>query len=141
MCGVADRQRSSAMRPQEIKTRVSVHFGVHVARLDGPDRHLRVTLARHVAIFLCREECTISYPELGRMFGGRDHTTMMSACKKIQHRLSEAQAARLAGHRIAWCDQELVDVIEACRATTRAERDATRADRERAAQTVPAVLA
>jgi chromosomal replication initiator protein len=55
----------------------------HAAYLIGRDRRQRVALARHVAIYLCRKHLVLSYPALGRAFGGRNHTSCLTAVRKI----------------------------------------------------------
>lgn len=56
---------------------------VRPSDIDAHDRHQSVALGRHVAMWLCRELLGLSYPEIGRYFGGRDHTTVMAAVKRI----------------------------------------------------------
>lgn len=69
---------------------VAVRFGIHsAADLTGPDRHKQVALARHVAMWLCRIRLEHSYPELGRAFGNRDHTTVMAAVRKVSKRMAD----------------------------------------------------
>jgi chromosomal replication initiator protein len=71
-----------------IKLAVCAHFGVTVVDLTSerrtPPKLLR---ARHLAFYLCRELTPKSYPEIGRRMGGRDHTTILHACKKIERLL------------------------------------------------------
>ena len=57
-----------------------------VARKDvlGEDRRQNIALARQVAMFLCRQLLGLSYPALGRAFGGKDHSTVIYSVKKIQ---------------------------------------------------------
>lgn len=65
------------------------HYALSVDALIGPDRHLSVAFARHVAMFIARMHTRASYPELGRSFGRRDHSTVMSAVRKIERRIPE----------------------------------------------------
>jgi chromosomal replication initiator protein len=58
-------------------------FGMNPMQLVSSDRHKTVALARQLAMFIVRQELKHSYPEIGRCFGGRDHTTAMSAVRKI----------------------------------------------------------
>jgi hypothetical protein len=58
--------------------------GLKVSDLRGPSRVARITTARHEAMWLIREATDLSYPDIGRMFGGRDHTTVINAYRKIQ---------------------------------------------------------
>lgn len=50
--------------------------------LSARDQHKRISLYRHIAAWLLRE-CRLSFPEIGRELGGRDHTTMMSSVAKV----------------------------------------------------------
>lgn len=71
------------IRPEIIIETVSEHFEVDKKDLVGTRRHHRVVRARQIAMFLCRELIGSSYPTLGRLFGGRDHSTALYAIKKI----------------------------------------------------------
>lgn len=63
---------------------VARHFGLKVAELKGPRRHKALARARMIAIYLARELTGMSYPALGAAFGGRDHTTMLHAVRRIE---------------------------------------------------------
>jgi chromosomal replication initiation ATPase DnaA len=69
--------------PADILKRVARVFGVDPLDIAGKDRTQRIALARHVAMWCCKRELTMSYPEIGTFFGGKDHTTVMSAVAKI----------------------------------------------------------
>ena len=58
-------------------------FRVEQARLLGRERSRVVALPRQVAMYVLREDGNMSLPQIGEAFGGRDHTTVMHACKKI----------------------------------------------------------
>jgi chromosomal replication initiator protein len=75
---------------------VAAHFGLKASALKSPQRTRAVAFPRQVAMFLCRELTDSSLPEIGRHFGGKDHTTVLHACGKIA-RLEESdeQVARL----------------------------------------------
>ena len=47
-------------------------------------RSINVARPRQIAMFLCKSLTTFSYPEIGKAFGGKDHTTVMHAVKKIE---------------------------------------------------------
>jgi chromosomal replication initiator protein len=57
------------------------HFGVATTEILGASRFQTIAMARHVAMYLSRET-RASFPEIGRAFG-RDHTTVMNACRKV----------------------------------------------------------
>lgn len=71
----------------QIQLVVAAHFGVKQSELASADRHKSVALARHVAMYLCKKRLGASFPEVGRAFGGRDHTTAMNAVRKVAHLL------------------------------------------------------
>jgi len=68
----------------DVQRVVGHHFRVTHTELVGKERHRRIALARHVAMYLCKHQLRCSYPEIGRAFGGRDHTTVMSGVRRIE---------------------------------------------------------
>ncbi|MCC6525120.1 MAG: chromosomal replication initiator protein DnaA [Polyangiaceae bacterium] len=77
-------QRTQTMSVEDIQRAVCHHFHLRTSDLTSKDRHKTVAFARHVAMYLCKSRLKCSFPELGRAFGGRDHTTVMSAVRKIE---------------------------------------------------------
>ncbi|MEZ4288375.1 MAG: chromosomal replication initiator protein DnaA [Polyangiales bacterium] len=73
----------SATSVEDIQRAVCGYFGIRMADLKGKKRHRAVSFPRMVAMYLCRQRLGTSYPELGDRFGGKDHTTVISACRKI----------------------------------------------------------
>jgi len=68
---------------QEIIERVSRHFGVRPADIQGKRRTKSITLPRQVCMYLARELTDHSLEEIGGYFGGRDHTTVIHACRTV----------------------------------------------------------
>lgn len=68
----------------DIQRAVCHHFKLKSQDLLSKDRHKSVAFARHVAMYLCKTRLKCSFPELGRAFGNRDHTTVMSAVRKVE---------------------------------------------------------
>ena len=62
---------------------VAAYHGMRTKDLTGPSRQRQVTRARQLAMFLARQHLQLSLPELGRAFGGRDHTTALASVQKI----------------------------------------------------------
>jgi len=60
------------------------HFNVSRKEMLGPRRYRRIARPRQMAMYLCRELTTQSLPWIGRRFGGRDHTTVLHAYKRIE---------------------------------------------------------
>jgi chromosomal replication initiator protein len=69
--------------PQIILDQVAKRFNVDVKSILGSKRNKQIVLARQVAMLLCREELGLSYPSLGKLFGGKDHSTVLHSVKKI----------------------------------------------------------
>ena len=71
------------LKPDDVLDAVSRAFGVSNDRLIGRERTREVALPRQIAMYLLREEGGISLPQIGEMIGGRDHTTVIYACDKV----------------------------------------------------------
>ena len=71
------------LTPERILSMVSDRFGVKTEALCGKRRTKTVALPRQVAMYLLRQLTDLSLVEIGRLFGGRDHTTVMYACDKV----------------------------------------------------------
>jgi chromosomal replication initiator protein len=71
------------MTPERILTAVSDRFGIKVEMMCGQRRTQSVALPRQVAMYLFRQLTDLSLVDIGRAFGGRDHTTVIYACDKV----------------------------------------------------------
>ncbi len=67
----------------DIQETVGARFHVKIADLKSRRRSKTLVHPRQIAMYLCRELTDSSYPEIGRQFGGKDHTTIIHACKQI----------------------------------------------------------
>jgi chromosomal replication initiator protein len=72
-----------------IQKNVADYFGLKVADLKSEKRLKAFVHARQIAVWLCRDMTTASYPDIGSRFGGKDHSTVIHATKKIDKLLSE----------------------------------------------------
>jgi len=77
--------RANEAGVDDIQRVVCHHFKLRTSDLLSKDRHKSIAFARHVAMYLCKQRLKCSFPELGRAFGNRDHTTVMSAVRKVEH--------------------------------------------------------
>ncbi len=68
---------------EEIQKKVAEHFNIRVADMHSARRARQVARPRQVAMYLAKQLTARSLPEIGRKFGGRDHTTVMHAVKKV----------------------------------------------------------
>jgi chromosomal replication initiator protein len=81
---------------ERIQDEVASHFDVKVNDLKGKRRHRSISYPRQIAMYLCRDLTNQSYPEIGNKFGGKDHTTVMAAFKKIKRLADRDPATRSA---------------------------------------------
>jgi len=100
----------------EVQSIVAAHFKLSVEQLTSPSRASAVAWPRHVAIHLARDLTGASLPAIGRAFGGRNHSTVVHACKRVSERLKS--------------DQHTVDEIAALSALVSAGQAADQADRD-----------
>jgi chromosomal replication initiator protein len=68
------------------------YFGLTMEDLCGSSRSRVLVTARQIAMYLCRELTDLSLPKIGQMFGGRDHTTVIHADRKIRAQMPERRA-------------------------------------------------
>jgi len=76
----------------QIMTATAQYFGVTVDDLCGSSRSRVLVTARQIAMYLCRELTDLSLPKIGQAFGGRDHTTVMHADRKIRQLMAERRS-------------------------------------------------
>ena len=72
-----------------IMAQTSQYFGISVDDLIGSSRSRTLVTARQIAMYLCRELTDLSLPRIGSSFGGRDHTTVMHAERKVRQLMTE----------------------------------------------------
>jgi chromosomal replication initiator protein len=83
---------AQATSVEEIQQQVAERFGISRAELIGTSRAATPLGARQVAIFLTRELTDLSLPQIGRLYGGRDHTTVMNSLRRVEAKLGEDAA-------------------------------------------------
>jgi chromosomal replication initiator protein len=72
-----------------IIAQTATYFGFSIDDLCGPSRTRALVTARQISMYLCRELTELSLPKIGQQFGGRDHTTVMNADRRIRKDLAE----------------------------------------------------
>ncbi len=70
--------------PQHVIRIVASEFSVTIADMKGPRRHRSITVPRQLAMYLVREMTDESLPQIGALFGGRDHSTVINALKRVE---------------------------------------------------------
>jgi chromosomal replication initiator protein len=84
-----------------VQKAVAAYFSVKVSDLKGKRRHRGISRPRMIAMYLSRQLTTASFPEIGMRFGGKDHSTVINACKRMEALQGE--------------DEDLRNVIESLR--------------------------
>ena len=92
------QQRDTPRLPdvKEIATATARHFALRLAELRSPCRRQAVVRARGVAMYLARQFTAESLEQIGRFFGGRDHTTVLHGCRKTEDLLKSEPAIHQA---------------------------------------------
>jgi chromosomal replication initiator protein len=78
--------------PLDIMNSTASYFKLSMDELTGSSRAQAIATARQIAMYLCREMTNLSLPKIGQLFGGRDHTTVMHAYKKIADLMKERRS-------------------------------------------------
>lgn len=84
---------------------VASYHNVKVSDLKSKQRSRDISLPRQIAMYLCREHTNASFPEIGRQFGGKDHTSVLSAHKNILAKMKE-------NNKLVKNIQEIIRLIE-----------------------------
>jgi chromosomal replication initiator protein len=79
---------------EAVQREVAAYFDVKLHDLKGPKRHRAVAHPRMISMYLSRKLTSMSYPEIGSRFGGKDHSTVISAVRKIERLCGEDAAVR-----------------------------------------------
>ncbi len=77
-------QTAANLTVDTIQKEVALYFNLKVSDLKSPRRHKTVAQPRQIAMYLSRKLTNSSFPEIGQKFGGKDHSTVISACRKIE---------------------------------------------------------
>ena len=78
----------------DIVQKVCSHYGIKQKEIHSKSRKASIVLARQVAMFLCRKYTDLPTSQIGQRIGRRDHSTVLHACKQVEHRISTDKAFR-----------------------------------------------
>jgi chromosomal replication initiator protein len=112
--GDLDRQMVAPVRPDNILQSVCEYFGLENKDLMSGRRQRTISLARSVAMFLVRKTAKLSFPEIGMRMGKRNHSTVISACRRIER-------AVLRNEPLIWTSSVGEHQEEACELLQRLE--------------------
>jgi chromosomal replication initiator protein len=77
-------ERNRVLTVEEIIKKVSSHFNIKISDIKSPKRLKAIVLPRQIAMYISRQLTSCSYPEIGERFGGKDHSTIIHAIRKIE---------------------------------------------------------
>lgn len=89
LAGIMPESTGQGIDIRRIQEIVCEYFSMTAKDLLGPRRDQRIVRPRQVAMYLCKEITGASYPEIGTQFGGKDHTTVIHACRKVEANLED----------------------------------------------------
>lgn len=95
--GDLDRAMIAPVKPENVLSAVAAHFGIEAKDLMSGRRHHTVSLARSVAMYLVRKTAKLSYPEIGQRLGKRNHSTVISACRRVETAISQNERFTWSG--------------------------------------------
>jgi chromosomal replication initiator protein len=81
--------RSDRPDAENIIRAVADHFGVKVSEIKGPSRTKTLARSRQVAMYLVRQLTSDSFPDIGRRFDGKDHSTVIAACDRVKELMAQ----------------------------------------------------
>jgi chromosomal replication initiator protein len=87
--GDLDRQLVAPVPPENVLQSVCNYFGLEHKDLMSGRRQRTISLARSVAMFLVRKTAKLSFPEIGSRMGKRNHSTVISACRRIERAVTK----------------------------------------------------
>ena len=79
----------TGLSPKKIIKAVADYYGLTRQQITSKTRTKNIANARHISIYLCRQMLDLPYIKIGDEFGGRDHSTIMSACSKVEKQIAE----------------------------------------------------
>ena len=90
--GDLDRQLVAPVPPENVLQSVCNYFGLEHKDLMSGRRQRTISLARSVAMFLVRKTAKLSFPEIGSRMGKRNHSTVISACRRIERAVQKDES-------------------------------------------------
>lgn len=83
------QEKKRVVTIEDIQRAVAERFQIKLVELKSKKRTKNLVIPRQICMFLCRELTSLSFPEIGKHFGGKDHSTVIHACKQIEKGMGE----------------------------------------------------
>ena len=91
---VLSRSKNRTIKIQEVLDAVSISFDIRIKDLLSPKRNKEIVLPRQIIMYLLREDLHLSFPQIAKALGGRDHTTIMHGYRKMKNLIKEKDTLR-----------------------------------------------
>jgi len=91
---IFDQRQHKQITAELIMRTVSDYYGLSINEITGSTRKREITVPRQIAIYLTREMTGMSLPQIGNVFGGRDHTTVLHSCKTVEASLEKNEGMK-----------------------------------------------
>ncbi len=88
MTSLGNDTRESRLNGKQIAQSVAEYYHISLDAMCGKQRDKHIVMPRQIAMYLIRQETQVSLLEIGQLFGGRDHSTVMHACEKIDREVN-----------------------------------------------------
>ena len=88
MSSLGNDNRESRLNSKQIAQAVAEYYHISLDAMCGKQRDKHIVMPRQIAMYLIRQETQVSLLEIGQLFGGRDHSTVMHACEKIDREVN-----------------------------------------------------
>jgi len=85
--GALVQEKTRILTAEGIQKTVANFFNLKIAELKSGKKHKQIALPRQIAMYLTRKHTNSSFPDIGEKFGGKDHTTVLHACRKIEEKM------------------------------------------------------
>jgi chromosomal replication initiator protein len=117
--GDLDRQLCAPVRPESVLSSVCNYFGLEMKDLMSGRRQRTISLARSVAMYLIRKTSKLSFPEIAMKMGKRNHSTVISACRRIERAAAKNEKLEWSSH-LGEREEEAGEVVQRLEEAARA---------------------
>jgi len=84
------QEKARSITVEDIQKQIADYYNIRIQDMRSKKRTRNITLPRQVAMYACKQQTSMSLPEIGESFGGRDHTTVLHAVRKIKRLILES---------------------------------------------------
>lgn len=109
--GDLDRQLAAPVKPESVLNSVCGYFGVELKDLLSGRRQRTISLARSIAMYLVRKTSKMSFPEIAVKMGKRNHSTVISACRRIERAAAKSERLSWSSH-LGERDEEAGELLQ-----------------------------